>query len=81
MILTTLEQIRLLVEENGIANGNLVGIDGNALSVVCYTVQRLKKANWPHEDIKQFEKLSLNSDYNNVLACCASVLDFEEENL
>lgn len=81
MILSTLEQIRLLVEENGIANGNLVGIDGNALSVVMYATQRLNKAQWPKDAIKEFQRLSLESDYNNVVACAAAVLDFEEETL
>lgn len=67
----TIEQ---LIENNGKAEGTLIGVDGNAYAILGYTERQLKRASWPKEDIKQVMDTATSGDYNNVIATCMSVL-------
>lgn len=68
----TIEQ---LIENNGKAEGTLIGVDGNAYAILGYTERQLKRASWPKEDIKQVMDTATSGDYNNVIATCMSVLE------
>ena len=63
------------IDDYGKASGSLVGVDGNAFSVVGYTKKRLQKQGWPHRAVKHFTALAFGGDYNHLLTTCLSVLD------
>jgi hypothetical protein len=76
-------ELENLIAKNGKANGNLVGVDGNAFSLIGYTSKCLKQAKWSRQDIETFQKIALSGDYYNVIVTCDSVLNEtdEDENL
>lgn len=51
---------------------SLVGVDGNAFSVMSYTANAMKKAGYSQEEIKQYRQLATSGDYDALL-----VLSFE----
>lgn len=55
---------------------NLVGIDGNAFCVMGYVTQCMKREKFTHDEIKEYTKQAMSSDYNNLL--CVS-LDYVEK--
>lgn len=70
-----LNGVMKMIKKNGLAEGNLVGIDGNAYSIMGYTERRLKIAGWSREDIESIMTIATSSDYDNLLCTCASVLE------
>jgi hypothetical protein len=75
-----MNKLEQLVEKNGQANGTILGCDGNALSLVCHTMNLLKQSKrWSKEDVKAFMDIALSSNYDNVIQSCIIVLDMEEE--
>ncbi len=74
-----MQDLETLIIKNGLAKGNIVGVDGNAFSLIAYTSKCLKQAKWTKQDIKAFQKIATSGDYYNVINSCASVLDFNEE--
>tara|TARA_R100000458_G_C8245995_1_gene223942 strand:- start:257 stop:487 length:231 start_codon:yes stop_codon:yes gene_type:complete len=69
---TTIEK---LIEKNGRGEGTLIGVDGNAYSLMAYTKRQLRNAGWSREDITQVLDMAMSSDYNNVISTCMSVLE------
>lgn len=75
-----MNKLKQLVEKNGQAHGTILGCDGNALSLVCHTMNLLIcSKRWSKEDIKAFTDIALSSNYDNVIQCCSLVLDMEDE--
>ena len=72
-------ELENLVVKNGKVAGNIVGIDGNAFSLIAYTTKCLRQARWSRQDIQAFQKIATSGDYYNVINSCASVLNFEDE--
>ena len=65
---------------------DLVGIDGNAFSVIGYTSKAMKKAGYSQQEIKQYQQLATSGDYNALLVLsyewidkCNEVLGLEYE--
>lgn len=54
---------------------SLVGIDGNAFSVVGYVQQCMKKEGKTKSDIDEYTKRATSGDYNNLLCESADVID------
>jgi len=67
-----------LIAKNGKVAGNIVGIDGNAFSLIAYTSKCLKQGKWSREDIQAFQKIATSGNYYNVILTCDSVLNSEE---
>ena len=69
-----MEKLDELIDRNGKAEGNLLGVDGNAFAIIGYTTGQLRKSGWPSEDRKAVQEIAMSGDYSNVIATCASVL-------
>ncbi len=64
----------------------LVGVDGNAFSVMAYVSKAMKTANYTKQEIENYRKLCMSGDYNHLLALsmewldkCNEVLGLEED--
>ena len=71
---TNTPKIEELVKKNGTVEGSLIGVDGNAFSIMGYVERKLKRGGWPREDVKQVMNLMRSGDYNNVIATGCAVL-------
>jgi hypothetical protein len=67
-----------LIQENGKANGNLLGVDGNAFGIMGYTAGRLRMADWPKDDITKVMEIAQSGGYDNVIATCLTVLEEDD---
>jgi hypothetical protein len=74
-----MQELKNLIEKNGLGNGCLVGLDGNAFSLIGYTSQCLRRKGWSRKDIQTFQQICMSSDYQNVINTCYSVLDDNED--
>lgn len=54
---------------------SLVGINGNALSVVAYTKNAMRECGISRAEIKAYSDRALRGDYNTVLSESLEVLD------
>lgn len=58
----------------------LVGVDGNAFSVMGYTAKALRETG--HKDlVKQMQTEAMSDDYNNLLRVCCRYIDIANEGL
>ena len=46
---------------------DLVGIDGNAFSVMGYVIKAMKRENFSAADVSKYQKQAMSGDYNNLL--------------
>ena len=53
----------------------LVGIDGNAYSVMGYTQRAMKECNFTKEEIDAYLKDAMSADYNHLLCVSAEMID------
>jgi hypothetical protein len=59
---------------------DLVGVDGNAFSIIGYTGRALKQTG--HRDlVDQMRKEATSGDYNNLLCVCMKYIDIANESL
>lgn len=62
------------------AQYDLVGVDGNAFSVMGYTARALKQTG--HSDlVDQMHKEAMSGDYDNLLYVCMKYIDIANESL
>lgn len=54
---------------------NLVGINGNAFSVIGYVVNAMKEQHHTTEEIKNYKKDAMSSDYNHLLTVSIEMID------
>ena len=54
---------------------NLVGINGNAFSVMGYVSNCMKKEGKTDEEIKAYTIKAKSGDYNNLLAVSSDIID------
>lgn len=57
---------------------DLVGIDGNAFSVIAYVERAMRHEKKSHQEIQDYRKDAMSSDYNHLL--CVSVAMIDELN-
>ena len=69
-----MEAIEILVEKNGKGTGTLVGVDGNAYSLMGYTQGQLREAGWSRADIEVVLDQAMSGDYNNLIRVLCSTL-------
>lgn len=56
------------------AKYNLVGVDGNAYSVMGYTARALRNEGLSHL-VAEMQKTATSSDYNNLLCVCVEYVE------
>ncbi len=62
------------------ARYDLVGVDGNAFSVMGYTSRALKETG--HRDlVNQMQTEAMSGDYNNLLCVCMKYIDIANEGI
>ena len=71
-------EMMMMIKENGLVEGDLVGVDSNAFSIMGYTLRQLKRGGWSRTDANRVIDIAKLSDYNHLLATCDSVLRGEE---
>lgn len=54
---------------------SLVGIDGNAYSVMGYTARCMKEVGYSKKEITKFYELATKSDYYNLIAVSQEQID------
>ena len=54
---------------------SLVGINGNAYSVMGYTARCMKEVGYSQEEITEFYELATKSDYYNLIAVSQEQID------
>jgi hypothetical protein len=59
----------------------LVGVDGNAFCVMGYVANAMKKAKMTREEISEYQKDAMSSDYNHLLAVSAEMIEIVNETL
>lgn len=74
-----MSNIKELVEKNGKVPGNLIGIDGNPMSIMSYTTNQLNKGGWPRSDQNTVMEICVSGSYENVIATCAATLTFDDD--
>ena len=64
-----------LIQRNGKVEGSLLGINGNAFSVVGHVASLLKKGGWPRADIDEYQKFMFAGSYDELLYIGAQALE------
>lgn len=54
---------------------NLVGIDGNAFSVMGYVAKAMKEQHHTTEEIENYRKDAMSSDYSHLLTVSVDMID------
>lgn len=54
---------------------SLVGVDGNAFSVMGFVTKAMKREGCSKEEIEKYRKEAMSSDYNNLLAVSVDMVD------
>lgn len=54
---------------------NLVGIDGNAFSVMGYVTRAMREQKFTREEIAAYMADAKSSDYNHLLVCSMDMVD------
>lgn len=54
---------------------DLVGIDGNAFSVMGYVLRAMKECNMSKEEQSDYQTKAMSGDYNNLLAVSVDMID------
>jgi hypothetical protein len=68
-----------LIQENGKAEGTLIGVDSNAFGILGYTEGKLRRAKWPKDDITKVMDIASSGSYENVIVTCMQVLEDNSE--
>jgi len=70
-----LSNIADIVARNPVISGyDLVGIDGNAFSVIGYVRDAMKRSKWNHSDIGLIVDQMMSSDYSNLLNVASQII-------
>lgn len=54
---------------------SLVGVNGNAFSIIGYTTDAMKEASFSREEIKKYHDEAISGDYNHLLCVSMQWLD------
>ena len=54
---------------------NLVGIDGNAYSVMGYVMQAMRRERFSKSEIADYRTDAMSGDYNHLLSVSAEMID------
>lgn len=56
-------------------NYTLVGVDGNAFSVMGYVIRAMRECNRSADEIKAYQTSAMSSDYSNLICVSCDMLD------
>jgi hypothetical protein len=54
---------------------DLVGVDGNAFSIMAYVVNAMRKEKRPVEEQKSYQKRAMSGNYDNLLSESVKMID------
>ena len=54
---------------------SLIGVDGNAFSIMAYVVQAMKACKMSKSDIASYKKEAMSGDYDNLIAVSNDMID------
>ena len=54
---------------------DLVGVDGNAYSVMAYVLRAMKECKMSKEEQSDYQTKAMSGDYNNLLAVSVEMID------
>lgn len=54
---------------------NLVGIDGNAFSIMAYVLNAMRNCKFSNEEQKEYQLKAMSSNYNNLLRVSVQYID------
>lgn len=60
---------------------SLVGVDGNAYSIMDYTAKAMRRAGFNKDEIDSMYAEAMSGDYNNLICICADWIDKVNETL
>ena len=60
---------------------SLVGVDGNAFSIMGYTANAMKNTGFTKEEIDKMYSEATSSDYDNLLVICGNYIDMVNDRL
>lgn len=60
---------------------SLIGVDGNAFSIMGYTATAMKNTGFTKDEISQMYSEAMSSDYNNLLVVCGNYIDMVNDRL
>lgn len=60
---------------------SLIGVDGNAFSIMGYTATAMKNTGFTRDEISQMYSEAMSSDYDNLLAVCGNYIDMVNDRL
>jgi len=67
---------RFIINLGGtMSNYSLIGIDGNAFSVMGYVTRAMRKEGKSKEEIDEYRAKAMSGDYNNLLLESQEVID------
>lgn len=58
---------------------DLVGIDSNAFSIIGYTSRAMKETGFTYDEIADYKRSAMKSDYDNLLYVSAQKIDEANE--
>ena len=58
---------------------SLVGVDGNAFSIMGYTAKAMKNVGFTKDEVDQMYAEATSSDYDNLLMVCGDYIDMVNE--
>jgi hypothetical protein len=58
---------------------DLVGIDGNAFAIIGYTSRAMKETGFTYDEIADYKRSAMKSDYDNLLYVSAQKIDEANE--
>lgn len=58
---------------------DLVGIDGNAFSIIGYTSRAMKETGFTYDEIADYKRSAMKSDYDNLLYVSCQKIDEANE--
>ena len=60
---------------------SLIGVDGNAYSIMGYTATAMKNTGFTKDEISQMYSEATSSDYDNLLVVCGNYIDMVNDRL
>jgi hypothetical protein len=54
---------------------DIVGIDGNAYSIMGYVAHAMREEGRTQDEIKKYQSQAMSGDYNNLLRVSANMID------
>ena len=54
---------------------SLIGVDGNAFSIMGYTAKAMRREGFSREDVERMHEEAMSGDYDHLLTVCVTYVD------